>query len=194
MKKYKLLKDLPFAKAGEIFKEMHDDEAIVLAPENWDQYRQSIYINEIENFDEWFEEVEEELPKEFFYVLINKIATVNYLTFSFDKDDKKKYIKHMEECKSVGNYFDTKEEAEKYLTYLKAKAIIKQDTKGFEPNWEDKNEDKWCGVWDIVNKELCAAPTWFSREDIIYFATEDDVKESFEKHPEEWKAYLTYEQ
>ena len=29
---------------------------------------------------------------------------------------------------------------------------------------------------------------------MIYFKSEEDIKESFEKHPEEWKTYLTYEQ
>ena len=28
----------------------------------------------------------------------------------------------------------------------------------------------------------------------IYFQSEEDIKESFEKYPEEWKTYLTYEQ
>ena len=28
----------------------------------------------------------------------------------------------------------------------------------------------------------------------IYFKSKEDIKESFKKHPKEWKAYLTYEQ
>ena len=194
-KKYRLLKDLPFAKAGDEFKEMHDDGRIVLAPEEWDQHRHEIDINDIDNFDEWFEEIEEpELPKKFFYVLINKIASVNYLTFSLDEDDKKKYIKHMEECKSVGNYFETKEEAEKYLEYLKAKAIIEQDTKGFKPDWDNKDETKYWGCYDFYHNKLDYDWDYGAKRAEILFKTIKDIEESFKKHPEEWKIYLTYEQ
>lgn len=31
-------------------------------------------------------------------------------------------------------------------------------------------------------------------ESKIFFKTEEDIKESFKKHPKEWKVYLTYEQ
>lgn len=95
--------------------------------------------------------------------------------------------------KLIGNHFKTKEEAKKYLEYLKAKAIIKQDAKGFKPNWQDTDEDKWCGVWDIIHKEVSTHITWYGQEDTIYFKSKEDVEESFEKHPDEWKTYLTYE-
>lgn len=184
MKRYKLLKDLPFAKAGEIFKEMHDDEAIVLAPENWDQHRQSIYIDEIENLDEWFEEVGE--PEWVYYINefggdVNSVRVADIPGVRAN-------------LKSTGNYFKTREEAEKYLEYLKAKAIIKQDAKGFKPDWGDKRQDKYHGEWDyIYNKPYCQVD-WTLRGDIICFESSEAVKESFEKHPEEWKTYLTYEQ
>ena len=196
MKKYKLLKDLPFAKAGDEFGFYRgDDRSMILTQKEWNKHMYEIDISDIENFDEWFEEIKDpESPKEFFYVLINRIASVSYLAFSFDEETKQEYRNIVEKHKSVDNYFETKEEAEKYLEYLKAKAIIKQDTKGFKPNWEDKNEDKWYGIWDIVNKELSATPTWFGREDTIYFQTEEDIEESFKKHPDEWKTYLTCEQ
>ena len=63
--------------------------------------------------------------------------------------------------KAIGNIFETKEEAEKYLAYLKAKTIIKKDAKGFKPNWQDTDEDKWCGVWDIIHKEVSTHITWY---------------------------------
>lgn len=95
--------------------------------------------------------------------------------------------------KLIGNHFKTKEEAKKYLEYLKAKAIIKQDTKGFKPNWQDTDEDKWCGVWDIIHKEVSTHITWCGQEDTIYFKSKEDVEESLKQHSEEWKTYLTYE-
>ena len=183
-RKYRLLKDLPFAKAGDEFKEMHDDGRIVLAPEDWDQHRHEIDINDIKNFDEWFEEIKE--LEQIYYVdslggYVSEAELIGFPTL-------------VANLKSIGNYFETREEAEKYLEYLKAKTIIKQDTKGFEPNWQDTDEDKWCGVWDVVHKEVSTHITWYGQEDIVYFKSKEDIEESYTEHQEEWKIYLTYEQ
>ena len=32
------------------------------------------------------------------------------------------------------------------------------------------------------------------KEPTIMFKSQNDIEESFKKHPEEWKTYLTYEQ
>ena len=96
--------------------------------------------------------------------------------------------------KSFGNYFKTREEAGDCLSYLKARAIIKQDAKGFKPNWYDKNEDKFYGEWDFDDKVPHIGFLNHFKEPRIYFKSLEDIKESFKKHPEEWKTYLTYEQ
>ena len=203
-KKYRLLKDLPFAKAGAIFKEWTGErsgkEEKVLV--NTNNLTTTLWAGDIEAFDEWFEEVKElELPKEFFYVLINKITSVNYLTYSFDEETRQEYRNIVEKHKSVDNYFETKEEAEKYLAYLKAKAIIKQDTKGFAPDWDTNKEPKYIEPKYIGSYGgLPEKPTlnW----NVIYtytysticFRTLEDIMDSFKKHPEEWRIYLTYGQ
>lgn len=184
MKRYKLLKDLPYAKAGEIFKEMHDDEAIVLAPENWDQHRQSIYIDEIENLDEWFEEVGE--PEWVYYINefggdVNSVRVADIPGVRAN-------------LKSTGNYFETREEAEKYLAYLKAKATIKKDAKEFKFDWTDRLQLKYRGYLIPGNDELRCTWDYIFKGSTIYFESYDDIQESFKKHPEEWKTYLTYEQ
>lgn len=191
MKKYKLLKDLPFAKAGEEFKEMHNDGRIVLAPEDWDQHRHEIDISDIKNFDEWFEEIKE--PKlyftiDFFRKEVIQISDSGIMGWAVDN------------IKSLGFLFETREEDEKYLEYLKAKAIIEQDTKGANFDWTGVSRVKYYGVWncrpDILNKQLGLEyrKTITDRVSTIYFNSEKDIKESFKKHPEEWKTYLTYDQ
>lgn len=197
MKRYKLLKDLPFAKAGAIFKEWTGErsgkEEKVLV--NTNNLTTTLWAGDIEAFNEWFEEVKEpELPKEFFYVLINKIASVNYLTYSFDEETRQEYRNIVEKHKSVDNYFETEEEAEKYLAYLKAKAIIKQDTKGFKPDWTNYDEQKYLGFWDLDEDKLDWLPRNIFIEATIYFKSREDIEESFKKHPNEWRTYLTYEQ
>ena len=197
MKRYKLLKDLPFAKAGETFG-LHRGgikDYITLFKGDEEVYTIQVGENVSEMFDEWFEEVKEpELPKEFFYIVRGKIGKVEYLTFSLNEDTKQEYRNIIEEEKSVGNYFETKEEAEKYLAYLKAKAVIKEDTKGFKPNWNNEGEKKFFGSWNFQRKEVYWNYEYINKYVEIYFKTNEDIEESFEKHPNEWKTYLTYEQ
>lgn len=187
MKRYKLLKDLPFAKAGEEFKEMHDDGRIVIAPEDWDQHRHEININDIKNFDEWFEEIKE--PEQIYYV-----DNLGGYVSKIEKNQLAIFPTLIANLKSIGNYFETREEAKKYLEYLKAKTIIKQDTKGFKPDWSNGNETKYFGCYDYEDERLKAGEEDFMTSSTIYFKTDQDIKESFKKHPEEWKTYLTYDQ
>lgn len=181
MKRYKLLKELPFAKAGEIFNEWAGErngttEKLLV---NKNNITTNIWVKDIDNFNKWFEEV-----KEYFY--IDSKGDIEYSKNEWNEEV-------IERHKLIGNYFETKEEAEKYLEYLKAKVIIKQDTKGFKPDWKDIAEDKYYGFWDSSAKKLDWIRISILQDDRIYFETRNDIKESFEKHPEEWKTYLIYE-
>ena len=127
-KNYRLLKDLPFAKAGEIF------ESRILDDGKEYMFLGEIKIQNIKNFDEWFEEIKE--PKIFFTIDIYKskfkeINTDYYSGWS---------ALEVKNIKDLGLLFKTKEEIDKFIAYLKAKAIIKQDTKGFKPNWNNEGE------------------------------------------------------
>lgn len=197
MKRYKLLKDMPFAKAGDMVEMWSDGTMAFVGEPNLPRFNKK----DVRMFTTWFEEVKEpELPKEFFFVLINKIASVNYLAYSFDEETRQEYRNIVKKHKSVDNYFETREEAEKYLEYLKAKAIIKQDTKGFEPNWNDTKQIKYSCFYDEdrFTGYGCVKPviekTSTKMGALIYFKSEEDIKESFKKHPEEWRKYLFYEQ
>jgi len=77
---------------------------------------------------------------------------------------------------------------------LKAKAIIKQDTKGFKPDWADGNSPKYYANWDLYRERLDWMRVYVVKEPHIYFESREALEESFKKHPEEWKTYLTYEQ
>lgn len=204
MNKYRLLKDLPCAEAGEIFQQGYDEndkDNIYLFQEILGVKQIKIWLDFIDNFDEWFEEVKEpELPKEFFYINIDIVTGYSFSYFSMDENTRQEYIRLTERYKSVGNYFETHEEAEKYLEYLKAKAIIKQDTKGFEPNWNDTKQIKYSCSYDEdrFTGYGCVKPviekTSTKMGALIYFKSEEDIKESLKKHPEEWRKYLFYEQ
>lgn len=198
-KNYRLLKDLPTIEAGRIFEETKCSLGGTLLYATGFCSDFTIDKDGIQNFDEWFEEVKEDKEEKFseriFYILpdgvIDTIETVNY---SNTKDNRKEYKEYKEKLKSVGNCFETREEAEKYLEYLKAKAIIKQDAKGFKPDWNNGDETKFFGYWDFILEEPGHGLDYRAKTPNIYFQSPKDIKESFKKHPEEWKTYLTYEQ
>lgn len=198
MKRYRLLKDLPFAKAGTIFRRISFKskdglsdydylETNILLDGNQDETVFSIKRNYFtNNFDEWFEEIEE--PEEYFiinflHLRITKISTDFFAEWV------------IENLKSLGLLFKTEEEAEKYLEYLKAKTVIKQDTKGFKPDWSNGYSYVYFGCWNNRRNELYADSTTSNEKyTTIYFKTKKDLLDSFKKHPEEWKTYLNYEQ
>lgn len=96
--------------------------------------------------------------------------------------------------KMMGNYFETEEKAEKYLAYLKAKAVIKEDAKGFEPDWDNGWQKKHYGCYNIMGNTLGGDVEYTQKKSTIYFQSEDELQASFKKHRKEWKTYLTYKQ
>ena len=186
MKRYKLLKDLPFAKAGDIFKGELEYGTTVLSPEDYENYEHKLSSDEFWDFDEWFEEIKE--PEQIYYV-----DNLGGYVSKIEKNQLAIFPTLIANLKSIGNYFETREEAEKYLAYLKAKEVIKKDAKGFKPDWND-DETKYSGYWDYFYEKFNSTSTCLVKDTTIYFKSEEDIKESFEKHPEEWETYLNYEQ
>ena len=183
-KKYRLLKDLPTIEAGRIFEETKGSLVGTLLYATGFCSDFTIDKDGIENLDEWFEEVGE--PEWVYYINefggdVNSVRVADIPGVRAN-------------LKSTGNYFVTKEEAEKYLAYLKAKAIIKKDAKGFKPDWNNGDETKFFGYWDFILEELGHGLDYRAKTPNIYFQSPKDIEESFKKHPEEWKTYLTYEQ
>ena len=187
--KYRLKKDLPCAKAGEIFREdydKNDDNIVYMYQESYGIKQHKICLEDIDNFDEWFEEVEE--PKQYFSINLLK-ATVEEIMNTHHSEWA------IENMKSIGMLLESKSQAEKYLEYLKAKAIIKQDTKGFKPDWSNGYSYVYFGCWNNRRNELYTDSTTSNEKyTTIYFKTKKDLLDSFKKHPEEWRTYLFYEQ
>ena len=96
--------------------------------------------------------------------------------------------------KMIGNHFETYEETERHIDYLLAKEVIKQDAKGFKPDWQNADEERYCGKWDFDDEIPHISILNILKAPQIYFRTKEDIEESFKKHPKEWKTYLTYEQ
>ena len=186
MKRYKLLKDLPFAKAGEELYLKHDEETgyFTLYKDLDKISAGDLHEGFIDNFDEWFEEIEE--PEEYFIINFLHLKIIKISTNFFAE-----WV--IENLKSLGLLFKTEEQAEKHLVYLQAKEVIKQDAKGFKPDWNG-DEVKYWGEWVFKDNELRILSARSLKNTTLFFRSIKDIEESFAKHPEEWKTYLTYEQ
>ena len=193
MKQYKLLKDLPTIEAGRIFEETKGSLGGTLLYATGFCSGFTIDKDGIKNFDDWFEEIKE--PEQIYYV-----DSLGGYVSKLEKHQLTSFPALIANLKSTGNYFKTKEEAEAYLKYLKARAIIKQDTKGFKPNWNDTEQIKYSCSYqkDRFTGYGCVKPvvdsTKTTMSSLMYFKSKEDIEESLKKHPKEWKTYLFYEQ
>lgn len=190
-KKYRLLWDLPFAEAGEIFTRGTDlrngiDYIEIYKKANPEDYEETCFGFKmnffLDNFEEWFEELPD--LNEYFYITDD--GKVDFVVEENHNLSQRRM--------AIGNIFKTQEEAEKRIEYLKAKTVIKEDRKGFKPNWQDEDEYKYSAYWSNRRNKPEYDADYMEKEPTIMFKSQNDIEESFKKHPEEWETYLTYEQ
>lgn len=141
--------------------------------------------NALAGIDEWFEEIYENV---FYFIDVlspDKPIQIRNIDNSSDW--------FVERLKSLGNYFETKEEAKKHLEWLKARAVLIEDTKGFKPDWTDFNQMKYHVQYDYEDCEFGVWSSSFNKYCEIHFATEEDAENSIKAHEKEWKIYLGVE-
>lgn len=191
MKHYKLLRDLPTFKVGDEFyldeegNLMFEDEKLIIA------YSKQTLEKFPNILTDWFEEIPEEYKKrrakkgEGYWYLNDYGVPYADRDYGFIQDNHR-YI--------IGNYAKTEEELEEYRNYLVALQIIKDDAKGFVPDWKDKNQIKYYGFYNHDDSFLNWSNASYSRiQGVIYFETVKDIKESFKKHRKEWLTVLGVE-
>lgn len=150
MKRYKLLKDTPTIKAGTIFEEVVSDfdelkELVRITPVGAKTSPQWT-IQDIDNFDEWFEEI-----KEYKRWRAKRGEWYWSVRASLVIDSDKEADHYIDDGRwEAGNYFKTEEEAELYGKKLVANQKLIDTAKkawlefnGSEgPDWSDTNQDK----------------------------------------------------
>lgn len=91
---------------------------------------------------------------------------------------------------AIGNYFKTRDEAEAVVDYLTALAIVRDDAKGFVPDWGDSEQKKFIVYFDATVHRLCEVDVFCLAHNGVfglpYFATADDAKASIKKHKAQW--------
>ena len=187
--KYKLLKDTPTIKAGTIFEKVvrgvdgiKGSAVVVPIGANTDfQWT----IKDIDNFDEWFEEItdsihwEPEDGEEYFY--ISGYGTVYSETWHGAPTD---YYR-----RALGFIYPTEEECEKAKERRLAEARL-QRTSNFEPDFEDCRGG-WVVYYNYKDKELYAYDTDYDDSgEIVRYATKEEAEKSIRENREDWMKHF----
>ena len=181
MKRYKLKRDLPTFKAGEVFY-LSDTGNLLRESDNVPAYSWST-IDKFPNIlTDWFEEIKESTrwkpEMHQIYRYINSDSYVYGNSWVDDYFDNGRF--------EIGNCFQTGEEAEKVVEYLKALATVRGDaTSKFV-----KSGRNWYVYYDTnlnsINSSISCTMLDNGIFGLPYFATIEDAKKSIEQHKNEW--------
>lgn len=191
--KYKLLKDTPTIKAGTIFEEVTSDydelkELVRITPIGAKTSPQ-FTIQDIDNFDEWFEEIEEPTdsihwkPKhgdEYFW--IDECGSILPGTFYRDS-------LYDQQRLAFGFVYRTIEEAEKARERRLAEVRLRQ-TSDFKPDFEN-GKGGYVICYDYNSKELRTYD--IGDEDSgepVHYATKEEARKSIKENREDWLIYF----
>lgn len=191
--KYKLLKDTPTIKAGTIFEEivsMSDGtrELAVAVPGEDIPEDPQFAIQDIDNFDEWFEEVEEPTdsihwkPKyDDWYFYISDHGSVCSDIWNDNYTDNKRL--------AFGFVYRTEEECEEALDRRLAEVRLSQ-TSDFEPDFEN-GSGGWVVFYSYVDKELHSMrDSCTDSGELVRYETEEEAKRSIRENREDWLIYF----
>lgn len=187
--KYKLLKDTPTIKAGTIFEEVISDydelkELVRITPIGAKTSPQ-FTIQDIDNFDEWFEKIEDNIhyrPRNGETVFcLNEEGDI----YSFIFNDLLSYHKRL----AFGFVYRTIEEAKKARERRLAEVRLQQ-TSDFKPDFENGNGG-WIVGYDYEDESLTTIPI----SDVDYgepvrYATSEDARKSIKENREDWLIYF----
>lgn len=193
MKQYKLLKDTPTIKAGTIFEEivnMSDGtrELTVAVPGEDTPQDPQFTISDIDNFDEWFEEIQEPVdsihykPKdgeEYFYVSdYGSVESGIWRGYHVDN-----------ERLALGLIYPTEEACRKAKERRLAEVRLRR-TSDFKPDFEDCRGG-WVVYYNYRDKELYSYDTDYDDSgEIVHYATEEDARKSIKENREDWLIYF----
>lgn len=189
MKYYKLLKDLPTFKAGDLFYINPDQGCLVQKDTLILAYAKRTLEKFPNILTDWFEEIEEsenkrwraKYGKKYWYLCDYGIAFSN--TECGNDIDDFRYI--------VGNYSKTEREAENYQEYLIARQVLLDDAEGgkFSDSY-----GAWYAIYSLIVKDYRTTYTsscYFPG--VIYFRTGKALKKSLKIHKAQWEIVRKYE-
>ena len=198
MKRYKLLKDLPTFKTGQLAYISKTGNLIAGTPENQKTTETGLIImiyheTTLKKFPniltEWFEEIEEPTdsihwePKdgeEYWY--IGDDSSIRSIRFSsYDGDDVNRL--------AIGNVYLTKTECEKARERRLAEVRLRR-TSTFKPDFESDGGG-WAVYYDYRYETLDVCGfDYYDAGEVVRYKTREDAEKSIEKNERDWKIYL----
>lgn len=193
--KYKLLKDTPTIKAGTIFEEVTSDfdelkELVRVTPIGAKTCPQ-FTIQDIDNFDDWFEEIKEPVdsihwnPKigDRCFILENaNIRPTNYTGMLRDYN-----------AWRTGRVFRTEEECEKARDRELAEVRL-QRTSTFKPDFEN-GDGGWLVFYNYETRTLDTVPDFrINSGEPVRYKTIEDAKKSIRENRKDWLKYFGVEE
>lgn len=187
MKYYKLLKDLPTFKAGDLFY-INPDQGCLVQKDTLILAYAKRTLDKFPNIlTDWFEEIEESENKrwrakrgERYWVLDN----YGIIFVSKEREDKVDNFRY-----SIGDYFKTEKEAEAYKEYLIARQVLLNDAEGGK--WDEHGCNNWNAVYARNNwgalHFMCYMPG------LIYFQDQETLEKSLKEHRDQWEIVRKYE-
>jgi hypothetical protein len=195
MKRYRLRKDTPTIKAGTIFEEVVSDfdgakELARITPVGAKTNPQWT-IRDIDNFDEWFEEVKEPTDSIHWkpriggrcFILAN--ANIRLTSYTGMLRDYNAW--------RTGKVFRTEEECEKALDRELAEVRLRR-TSTFKPDFENDNGG-WIVVYNYRHHEMSAQHVNFEDAgEPVRYETKEEAERSIEENREDWLIYFGIEE
>lgn len=191
--KYKLLKDTPTIKAGTIFEEVTSDfdelkELVRITPIGAKTSPQFTIQDIEDNFDEWFEEIEEPTDsihwkpkKDDEYFWMNSYGETQPDVWDGDSIDSMRL--------ALGMVYRTEEECEEARERRLAEVRLRQ-TSDFEPDFENGNGG-WVVFYSYADKELHSMrDSCTDSGELVRYATEEDAKKSIRENERDWKIFF----
>ena len=198
MKRYKLLKDLPTFKAGQLAYISEQGSLIAGNPDKPEitdagvqlmMYHKTTLDKFPEILTEWFEEIKEPTdsihwkPKdgeEYWY--IGDDSSIRSIRFSsYDGDDVNRL--------AIGNVYLTKAEAICVRERKLAEVRLRR-TSNFEPDFEDCRGG-WVVYYNYKDKELYAYDTDYDDSgEIVRYATKEEAEKSIRENREDWMKHF----
>lgn len=197
MKRYKLLKDLPTFKAGQLAYISKTGNLIAGTPENQKTTETGLIImiyheTTLKKFPniltEWFEEIKE--PKDSIhwepksddeYFWMNSYGETQPDVWDGDSIDSMRL--------ALGMVYRTEEECEKARERKLAEVRL-QRTSNFEPDFKNERSG-WVVCYDYrYNKLGLIEPLTQDFGEIVHYATKEDAEKSIEENEQDWKIYF----
>ena len=169
VKKFRLKKDTPDHKAGEIF--WRTDNWMICDDEDLEEGR-AFKLDNVDDFDEWFEKVAD---CKTFCDSVEKCVVASKASFM--------------SAVSVRFPNGCQEQRDRFFAFIEAVRIVSQDD-GFMK----RQANGWS--FGVVESGLGLAKAYASRVDNsgrFYFDSGEHAQASIDKHPDEWREILTYD-